>query len=88
MQNETQSANEPIAKPRKRSRLMTLMPGGVVVRKPLPEDIRAELNRMSNSATGLLFDHISYAEARELMRHGWPSDYFGHLQRIARKAEL
>ena len=68
--------------------MAALMTGYVVDAKELPKEIRAEIHRMSTSATEHLFKHMTYDEAREVMRHGWPSHYFAHLQRIARKAKL
>jgi hypothetical protein len=59
-----------------------------VIEKALPEDVRAELHRMSRSGTELLLKHMDYQQAREVMSHGWPSRYFAHLARIAKKAKL
>lgn len=75
-------------KPSRGRGLMALMAEGEAVSKTLPEEVRAELHRMSKAATELLFKHIDYDEARKLMRHSWPSRYFRHLHQIARNAKL
>ncbi len=88
MKKETESTENTKPKPSRGRGLAALMSGDAVVEKALPQDVRAELKRMSANGTEVLLQHMTYDEARELMRHGWPSHYFGHLQRIARKAQL
>jgi hypothetical protein len=77
-----------MAEPPRLRGLRALMPGHAVAEKALPEDVRAELRRMSKSATELLLEHMDYDEARGVMRHGWPSRYFAHLSKVAKKAKL
>jgi hypothetical protein len=88
MKREREKTEKPKAKPSQGRGLTAFMPKGAVVSKALPEDVRAELQRMSKSATELLLKHMNYDEAREVMRHGWPSRYFAHLSKIAKKAKL
>lgn len=88
MKRDRESTERTTAKSNRGRGLKALMIEGVALEKTLPQDVRADLLRLSKSATELVIEHMSYAEAREVMRHGWPSQYFGHLQRIAKKAKL
>lgn len=75
-------------KPSRGRGLAALMQGRAITDKELPQELRMELHRMSKSAMDMLFEHMDYDEAREVMRHGWPSRYFAHLAKIAKKGKL
>ncbi len=87
MKREGDKTNTTRPKPSQARGLSALL-GAAPVSEVLPEDVRAEIHRMSTNATEHVLKHMTYDEAREVMRYGWPSHYFGHLQRIARKAKL
>lgn len=76
------------AEPRRLRGLRALVPGHVVDEKVLPKEVRAEIRRMSRNATEHLLKRMNYDEAREVMRHGWPSRYFAHLSKVAKRAKL
>lgn len=88
MIQESESNQGKIYKPSRRRGLAALLPGRAMTSKALPEDVRAEIHRMSKSATESLFQHMDYDEAREVMRYGWPSRYFAHLSKIAKRVKL
>lgn len=88
MKKNVESTKRRTPKPSRGRGLAALLSGRAIADKELPEELRAELHRMSKGAMELLFQHMDYDEARAVMRHGWPSRYFAHIAQIAKKAKL
>ncbi len=86
MKSKRESTAKP--KPSQGRGLAALVPGEVADKTSLPRELQAEIQRMSRNATELLLKNMKYDEARAVMRHGWPSQLFKHLEKIARKAKL
>ncbi len=88
MRKRRESVSTTAPKKRVARGLDALLGGGKAACKTLPDDVQHELRWMSTTGTKLLFAHMTYDEARELMRLNWPSRYFARLSKIAKRAKL